>query len=161
MHLNKVIRRIPLFPSIHLFKGMPLWDCSALTVTYLGINAKVWDRAQNCSISAVEKSIVKTPCPVLQVLPPPVHQLLTHESEEHGGPAGQLRGHPDELPGLCRHQAAAHQGHTEETVQGDHDGTGKSLPMTAGFTSCLYSLWIVSNLNDLALLACCNRTAAS
>lgn len=63
---------------------------------------------------------------LLQVLPSPVHQLLTHESEEHGGPAGQLRGHPDELPGLRCHQAAAHQGHTEETVQGDHDGTGES-----------------------------------
>lgn len=131
-------------------------------MTFLGISAKVWDHVQNCSVSAVEKSIVMVPsCPLLQVLPSPVHQLLTHESEEHGGPAGQLRGHPDELPGLCRHQAAAHQGYTEETVQGDHDGTGKSLLMTAGVTSFLYLLWIVSNLNDLLLLARHNRTAAS
>lgn len=63
-----------------------------------------------------------------QVLPPPVHQLLTHEPEEHGGPAGQLRGHPDELPGVGRHQAAAHQGHAEEAVQGDHDGAGETRP---------------------------------
>lgn len=70
------------------------------------------------------------PRPLLQVLSLPVHQLLTHESEEHGGPAGQLRGHPDELFGLCRHQAAAHQGHTEEAVQGDHDGTGNRATHT-------------------------------
>lgn len=43
-----------------------------------------------------------------QVLSLPVHPLPAHHPEEHGGPAGQLRGHLDELPGLCGHQAAPH-----------------------------------------------------
>ena len=61
-----------------------------------------------------------------QVLPLPVHPLPAQQSEGHGGPAGQLRGHPDELPGLRGNKAAAHQGDPEEAVQGDHDGTGES-----------------------------------
>lgn len=65
--------------------------------------------------------------PPHQVLPPPVHQLLTGQPEEHGGPAGQLRRHPDELPGVGRNQAAAHQGHAEEAVQRDHDGAGEAV----------------------------------
>lgn len=53
---------------------------------------------------------------LFQVLPLPVHQLFACQSKEHGGPAGELWGHPDELPGLCCDKAAAHQGHAKEAV---------------------------------------------
>lgn len=59
-----------------------------------------------------------------QVLSLPVHPLRPQQHPDRGGPYGQLRRHPDELPGFGGNQAAANQSHAEEAVQGNADGTG-------------------------------------
>ena len=63
---------------------------------------------------------------VRQILPLPVHPPRPGQPAHHGGPHGELRGHPDELPGVGRHQATADQSHAEEAVQGNHDVTGEA-----------------------------------
>lgn len=62
---------------------------------------------------------------ICQVLPLPVHPLCPEHHSEHGGPHGQLRRHPHELPGLSGDQTAANQGHAEKAVQGNADDTGE------------------------------------
>lgn len=61
---------------------------------------------------------------VCQVLPLPVHPLRPQQHPNRGGPHGQLRRHPDELPGFGGDQAAADQSHAEKAVQGNADDAG-------------------------------------
>ena len=55
--------------------------------------------------------------PPPQVLPLPVHSLPAPLAARPGGLHLQLRGHPDELPGLLGDAPAAHQSGPEEAVQ--------------------------------------------
>lgn len=69
-----------------------------------------------------------------QVLPLPVHPLRPEHHSDHGGPHGQLRRHPDELPGFSGDQAAANQSHTEKAVQGNADDAGGLQQTCAGYS---------------------------
>lgn len=63
-------------------------------------------------------------CP--QVLPLPVLPLPAPVSAHSGRSHLKLRGHPDELPGLCCHAPAANQSGPEEAVQRAAQSAGTS-----------------------------------
>lgn len=67
-------------------------------------------------------------CPSPQVLPPPLLPLPAPVSAHPGGPHLQLRGHPHELPRVCRDAPAPHQGGPKETVQGAAQRAGGPPP---------------------------------
>ncbi|KAF3850170.1 hypothetical protein F7725_019889 [Dissostichus mawsoni] len=71
------------------------------------------------------------------ILPLPVHTLRPRQPADHGGPHGELRRHPDELPGFSCYQATANQSHSEEAVQGNHDEPVKQLLRSTGPVSVM------------------------
>lgn len=65
--------------------------------------------------------------PILhQILPLLVHHLPSRQPEDHGWSDVQLWGHSDEFSGVLCLKTTTNQGHPEETIQGDYDGTGEA-----------------------------------
>lgn len=74
---------------------------------------------------------------VLQVLSLPVLPLPAPVSADSSGSHLQLRGHPDELPGLCSNSPAANQSGSEEAVQRASQSAGRwSFFLLAAVCGC-------------------------